>query len=120
MVAKARLCSMFILSVLLMKHWALLTAFAATVWLNGHFVKTTYGKCVTYCSARSLGWRGVDRLFCSSTNNKNIIRETNELYHFPRGAVRKGHDNVITILQDNMGLEEDIDCTSCVCTNYIR
>ncbi|EJD38336.1 glycoside hydrolase family 35 protein [Auricularia subglabra TFB-10046 SS5] len=63
-------------------------AFAASVWLNGQFIKTTYG---------------------NSTNNLNIIRETNELYTFPEDVIRIGEDNVLTVLQDNQGLEEDIN-----------
>ncbi|KAH7102444.1 glycoside hydrolase family 35 protein [Auriculariales sp. MPI-PUGE-AT-0066] len=63
-------------------------AFAASVWINGRFIKTTYG---------------------NSTNNLNIIRETNEVYAFPQGSVRIGKENVITVLQDNQGLEETED-----------
>ncbi|KAK7030467.1 hypothetical protein VNI00_014053 [Paramarasmius palmivorus] len=60
-------------------------AFAASVWLNDVFLKTTYG---------------------NSTNNNNNIEETDEVYAFPEGAVKEGADNVITIVQDNMGLDE--------------
>ncbi|KZV98894.1 putative beta-galactosidase [Exidia glandulosa HHB12029] len=63
-------------------------AFAASVWINDRFVKTTYG---------------------NSTNNLNIIAETNELYEFPKGAVKMDEDNVITVLQDNQGLDETDD-----------
>lgn len=64
----------------------------------------------------------------SSTNNKNIIDETDEVFYFPEDALLVGQDNVITIVlvsltlflvltprralfsntfrQDNMGLEE--------------
>jgi hypothetical protein len=42
----------------------------------------------------------------SSTNNENIISETDEEYGFPSSSVRVGKDNVITVLLDNMGLDE--------------
>lgn len=35
----------------------------------------------------------------SSSNNENIVGETDELYIFPEGSVVPGQDNVITILQ---------------------
>uniref|UniRef100_A0A0W0G687 Putative glycoside hydrolase family 35 protein n=1 Tax=Moniliophthora roreri TaxID=221103 RepID=A0A0W0G687_MONRR len=53
------------------------------VWLNDVFLKTTYG---------------------NSTNN-NIIAETDEVFAFLEGIV-EGETNVITIVQDNMGLDE--------------
>ncbi|EIM81441.1 uncharacterized protein STEHIDRAFT_66589 [Stereum hirsutum FP-91666 SS1] len=60
-------------------------AFAASVFLNSHFLNTSYG---------------------NSTNNNNIIGETDEVFYFPEDALVEGQDNVITIVQDNMGLEE--------------
>ncbi|KAK7017416.1 BetaGal-dom2 domain-containing protein [Favolaschia claudopus] len=60
-------------------------AFAASVWLNDVFLNTSYG---------------------NSTNNMNIIEETDDLFVFPPGALKPGQDNVITIVQDNMGLNE--------------
>ncbi|ESK87049.1 glycoside hydrolase family 35 protein [Moniliophthora roreri MCA 2997] len=63
-------------------------AFAASVWLNDVFLKTTYG---------------------NSTNNNNIIAETDEVFAFPEGIVEEGEINVITIVQDNMGLDEAED-----------
>ncbi|KAF8173226.1 glycoside hydrolase family 35 protein [Mycena galopus ATCC 62051] len=59
-------------------------AFAASVWLNDVFLSTSYG---------------------NSTNNLNIIEETDEKISFPPGSLKRG-DNVITIVQDNMGLNE--------------
>ncbi|KAJ6517287.1 glycoside hydrolase family 35 protein [Mycena vitilis] len=59
-------------------------AFAASVWLNDEFLGTSYG---------------------NSTNNMNVIEETDDKFIFPDGALRLG-DNVITIVQDNMGLNE--------------
>ncbi|KAJ7160386.1 glycoside hydrolase family 35 protein [Mycena filopes] len=59
-------------------------AFAASVWLNDVFLNTSYG---------------------NSTNNMNIIEETDDKFLFPEGALKLG-DNVITIVQDNMGLNE--------------
>lgn len=35
----------------------------------------------------------------SSTNNENIVEETNETYVFPDGVVEIGQNNVITIVQ---------------------
>ncbi|KAJ7483608.1 glycoside hydrolase family 35 protein [Mycena latifolia] len=59
-------------------------AFAASVWLNNVFLNTSFG---------------------NSTNNRNILEETDDKFTFPAGALRSG-DNVITIVQDNMGLNE--------------
>ena len=35
----------------------------------------------------------------SSTNNNNIVSETDEVFYFPEGSLRVGEDNVITIVQ---------------------
>ena len=69
-------------------------AFAASVWLNDVFLKTSYGKSVhsllmSIMAANSL---------CSSTNNMNIIEETDDKFIFPDGALKLG-DNAITIVQ---------------------
>ncbi|CAE6362056.1 unnamed protein product [Rhizoctonia solani] len=84
-------------------------AFAASVWLNGEFLATTYG---------------------NSSNNHNNIPETDQVYHFPTGSVAQGEDNIITVVQvmvlpkyacehkaeanyqDNMGLEMTVDWTA--------
>ncbi|KIO23116.1 glycoside hydrolase family 35 protein [Tulasnella calospora MUT 4182] len=58
--------------------------FAASVYVNDVFIRTTYG---------------------NSTSNKNIISETTEWYSFPNGVLTEG-ENVLTIVQDNMGLDE--------------
>ncbi|KAI0059604.1 glycoside hydrolase family 35 protein [Artomyces pyxidatus] len=60
-------------------------AFAASVWLNDVFLGTAFG---------------------NSTNNRNILEETDQVFSFPNGSVSVGQDNVITIVQDNMGLNE--------------
>ncbi|KAG2354709.1 glycoside hydrolase family 35 protein [Suillus spraguei] len=60
-------------------------AFAATVWVNDVFLNTSYG---------------------NSTNNQNILEETDDKFDFPAGSLLYGQENVITILQDNMGLNE--------------
>ncbi|KAL5524689.1 hypothetical protein ACEPAF_9834 [Sanghuangporus sanghuang] len=60
-------------------------AFAASVWLNDVFLDTAFG---------------------NSTNNRFILEETDQVYTFPQGSVLAGQDNVITIVQDNMGLNE--------------
>ncbi|KAG9092038.1 hypothetical protein FS749_016050 [Ceratobasidium sp. UAMH 11750] len=59
-------------------------AFAASVWLNGVFLKTTYG---------------------NSSNNHNNIPETLEFYQFPSDTVLHNEENVLTVVQDNMGLQ---------------
>ncbi|KAJ7809107.1 glycoside hydrolase family 35 protein [Mycena leptocephala] len=61
-----------------------INAFAASVWLNNVFLNTSFG---------------------NSTNNRNILEETDDKFIFPPAALRAG-DNVITIVQDNMGLNE--------------
>ncbi|KAG6889848.1 hypothetical protein C0992_003827 [Termitomyces sp. T32_za158] len=60
-------------------------AFAASVWLNDVFLNTSFG---------------------NSTNNRNNVDETDEKFMFPEGALVVGRDNVITIVQDNMGSDE--------------
>ncbi|XP_006462927.1 hypothetical protein AGABI2DRAFT_152299 [Agaricus bisporus var. bisporus H97] len=60
-------------------------AFAASVWLNDVFLDTSFG---------------------NSTNNRNSIEETDEKFAIPAGALQRG-DNVVTVVQDNMGLDED-------------
>ncbi|KAF8443138.1 glycoside hydrolase family 35 protein [Boletus edulis BED1] len=61
-------------------------AFAASVWVNDVFLNTSYG---------------------NSTNNQNILEETDETFYFPPDSLLYNGDNVITILQDNMGLNEN-------------
>ncbi|KAK1223567.1 hypothetical protein PQX77_013554 [Marasmius sp. AFHP31] len=62
-------------------------AFAGSVWLNDVFLGSTKG--------------------ASNNNNATaIIETTNQTYAFPEGAVNKGQDNAITVLHDNMGMEE--------------
>ncbi|KAE9399468.1 glycoside hydrolase family 35 protein [Gymnopus androsaceus JB14] len=63
-------------------------AFAASVWINDIFLNTSFG---------------------NSSNDANIIEETDEKFFFPEGSLRIGQDNVITIVQDNMGLNETGD-----------
>ena len=41
----------------------------------------------------------------SSSNNAHILEETDDKFTFPAGALVAGN-NVITIVQDNMGLNE--------------
>ena len=42
----------------------------------------------------------------SSTNSRLLIEETDNKFFFPPGSLRTGQDNVLTIVQDNMGLNE--------------
>ncbi|KAL0951714.1 hypothetical protein HGRIS_008390 [Hohenbuehelia grisea] len=60
-------------------------AFAASVWLNSVFLNTSFG---------------------NSTNNRNILEETDDKFTFPPGALLPNQDNVITVVQDNTGLNE--------------
>ncbi|KAJ3880440.1 glycoside hydrolase family 35 protein [Lentinula edodes] len=60
-------------------------AFAASVWLNDRFLNTSFG---------------------NSTNNANVIEETDEIFDLPTDALLTGQDNVITVVQDNMGINE--------------
>ncbi|EJC98868.1 glycoside hydrolase family 35 protein [Fomitiporia mediterranea MF3/22] len=60
-------------------------AFAASVWLNDIYLDTAFG---------------------NSTNDRNILEETDQVFTFPESAVLAGRDNVITIVQDNMGNNE--------------
>ena len=62
-------------------------AFAASVWLNGKFLKSTYGRS-TY---PAYIWPILSP----------AIEETDEAYTFPKGSLVAGK-NVITILQDNV------------------
>ncbi|KAG8926693.1 hypothetical protein FRC02_008727 [Tulasnella sp. 418] len=70
-------------------------AFAASVWLNGKFIKTTYGKS-TY---PAYIWPILDP----------ALEETDETFTFPAGALLPGKENVLTVLQDNMGLNQTND-----------
>ncbi|KAI0263999.1 glycoside hydrolase family 35 protein [Gloeopeniophorella convolvens] len=60
-------------------------AFAASVWLNSQFLGTSFG---------------------NSSNNRHVLEETDDKFTFPSGSLVPGADNVITIIQDNMGLNE--------------
>lgn len=37
---------------------------------------------------------------------KDIVETTNETYAFPDGAVKINASNIVTVLHDNMGMEE--------------
>jgi hypothetical protein len=90
------------------KTLTLSAAFAASIWLNGHFLKTTYGKYADYytnCFTLYSILLILTERFSSSSNNENIISETDGVYAFPAGSLLDG-TNVVTILQDNMGLDE--------------
>ena len=56
-----------------------LSAFAASVWINDKFAGTVYSP----------------------------DESANKIYTFPEGSVIAGQDNVVIVLQDNMGLDED-------------
>lgn len=89
------------------KHlYCLNEAFAASVWLNDVFLGTSFGK---YVQENHLD-HSIDDLPISSTNNRNILEETDDKFTFPNGSVVAGQDNVITIVQDNMGLNETQGC----------
>lgn len=43
---------------------------------------------------------GVDLLLgFSSSNNQNILEETDDVFNFPAGSLKVGEDNIITIVQ---------------------
>ncbi|EKM56228.1 glycoside hydrolase family 35 protein [Phanerochaete carnosa HHB-10118-sp] len=46
-------------------------------------------------------------VFLGTTNGSASVEQTNALYSFPDGAVKTGTDNVITVVQDHMGNDED-------------
>ncbi|KAL5524694.1 hypothetical protein ACEPAF_9839 [Sanghuangporus sanghuang] len=60
-------------------------AFAASVWLNNVFLNTSFG---------------------NSTNNRHVLEEVDQMFTFPEGSVLIGQNNVVTIVQDNMGNNE--------------
>ncbi|KAJ7290717.1 glycoside hydrolase superfamily [Mycena rebaudengoi] len=60
--------------------------FAGSVWLNDVFLGAAYGN-------------------SSNNNAATIVETTNDTYIFPAGALATG-PNVITVLHDNMGMEE--------------
>ncbi|KAF7789942.1 hypothetical protein EIP86_000890 [Pleurotus ostreatoroseus] len=57
------------------------TGFAASVWINDDFI--------------------------ASTSGETSSEQTNALYTFPNGSVKSGRDNVITVIHDNSGNDED-------------
>ncbi|KIJ23862.1 glycoside hydrolase family 35 protein, partial [Sphaerobolus stellatus SS14] len=62
------------------------TAFAASVWINDIFIKST-------------------------PSDNSTPTTTDEIFTFPSGSVKVGKDNVITVVQDNTGLDETSDTT---------
>ncbi|KAF9522175.1 glycoside hydrolase family 35 protein [Crepidotus variabilis] len=60
--------------------------FAASVWLNDVFLNTSFG---------------------NSSNGANNVNETDQTFLLPEYALKKGEDNVVTVVQDNMGLNEN-------------
>jgi len=63
------------------------TAFAASVWINDVFISST-------------------------PSDNSTPTTTNGVFTFPSGSVKVGQDNVITVVQDNTGLEETEGQTS--------
>ncbi|KAF9524253.1 glycoside hydrolase family 35 protein [Crepidotus variabilis] len=61
------------------------TAFAGSVWLNDVFLGTSFG---------------------NSSDGQHMQGQTDEVFNLPINAVNVGQDNVVTIVQDNMGLDE--------------
>lgn len=43
----------------------------------------------------------LQNISCSSTNNRNILEETDDKFTFPPGSLLPGRDNVITVVQVN-------------------
>ena len=75
-----------------------LSAFAASVWLNDVFLNTSFGKWVIRQRSFLSPIISSDNLG-SSTNNQNILEETDDVFTFPEGSLKAGEDNVITIVQ---------------------
>ena len=48
----------------------------------------------------------IDLSDISSTNDRNSIAEVNQAFSFSGAHLNVGGDNVITVVQDNMGLDE--------------
>ncbi|KIJ53974.1 glycoside hydrolase family 35 protein [Sphaerobolus stellatus SS14] len=63
------------------------TAFAASVWINDVFIRST-------------------------PSDNSTPNTTNEVFVFPSGSVRVSQDNIITVVQDNMGLDESNSTTA--------
>ena len=80
-----------------------LKAFAASVWLNNVFLGTSYGKYVCFLffllAILQRLIKGPIACIYSSSNNANILEETDDKFTFPVGALKSGKDNVITVLQ---------------------
>ncbi|KAF8508821.1 glycoside hydrolase family 35 protein [Hysterangium stoloniferum] len=57
------------------------TAFAASVWINDVFIKST-------------------------PSDSSTPSQTNEIFTFPAGSVKTSQDNVVTVVQDNTGIDE--------------
>lgn len=74
-------------------------AFAASVFLNSDFLNTSYGKYVALVSLTLDGDTAEGNPLDSSTNNNNIVGETDEVFYFPEDALVEGQDNVITVVQ---------------------
>ena len=76
------------------------------MWLNDVFLGSTKG--ASNNNDASVCY--LTYFFSSSrihiTFIQSIIETTNQTYSFPEGAVTKGQDNVITVLHDDVGMEE--------------
>ncbi|KAF8525605.1 glycoside hydrolase superfamily [Hysterangium stoloniferum] len=57
------------------------TAFAASVWINDMFIKST-------------------------PSDSSTPSQTNEIFTFPAGSVKTSQDNVVTVVQDSTGIDE--------------
>jgi len=73
------------------------SAFAASVWANDVFLGTSFGKWVQAVVMTAHIFRPLH--FQSSTNNRNIVEETDDKFILPPEALRAGEDNVITVVQ---------------------
>lgn len=77
-------------------------AFASSVWLNDVFLGSSYGNSSNnLVSVQRNGT--IPQAYIATA--QNIIEATNSTYKFPKDAIKKGK-NVITVVQDNMGMDE--------------
>lgn len=81
-------------------------AFAATVWLNDAWIGVAYGNSSNNLVRPSFAFET-----CADPTSQNIIDTVNKTFAFPADALR-GKGNIVTVVLDNMGMDEAIDSKS--------
>ncbi len=75
---------------------------AGSVWYRGHFTGSATGARLTASTGNAGEWLvWLNGRFLGST------RDASKAFRFPAGAVRRGQDNVLSVLTVNMGHEQD-------------